>query len=98
MGVRGPDPEVGEDLLDDFRPLYESEYPYSPATPGTKERVHFVHLLDEACPLPLRLYRGNRDEFRRSGSFPLRPPTRAPADIAVAPREYRPAQGAGGKH
>jgi len=52
--VDRPEPEVGQDLLDDFGLLDESDDPHWSRTPGTDERVHLVDLFDEPRPRALR--------------------------------------------
>ena len=54
MALRRPDPEVGQDLLDDLGLFDECDDPHSSGTPGTHERIHLVDLLDQPCPRALR--------------------------------------------
>ena len=54
VGLGRPDPEVGQDLLDDFGVLDEGDDPHWSRIPGTDGRVRFVDLLDQPCPRTLR--------------------------------------------
>jgi len=59
-----PDPEVGQDLLDDFGLLDERDDPQCAATAWTDEGIHLVHLLDDLRPRALRRGDGELTETR----------------------------------
>ncbi len=53
--MRGPQAEVGEDLLDHLRLLDEGDDPHCSRTAGAHEGVYFVDLLDQASARASRL-------------------------------------------
>lgn len=84
VGVGGPRPEVGQDLRDHLGLLDECDDPHGSATEGTHQRVHLVHLFDEASPGAFR--RGGGDVDGIYGRWVILPgglPPLPPARIAV---------------